>query len=74
MLVDIDSELLEKFDAYRGNVPVTDYISMVLRASLTRPVPHLANDWTPDRAAKQLADRLEVSVADVERRLRTITK
>jgi hypothetical protein len=51
--VTIDRELIDELDRRRASVSRSDYLQMVLSAAMTREHPHLADDWTPERAAKQ---------------------
>ncbi len=37
----------------------SDYVEQVLHAALEREHPHLPDDWTPERAAKQRFERLQ---------------
>jgi hypothetical protein len=57
--ITIDRELLDELDDKRGSVSRSDYLQMVLSAAMTRKHPHLAEDWTPERAAKQRYARLQ---------------
>jgi hypothetical protein len=57
--VTIDRELLDELDRRRASVSRSDYLEMVLTAAMTREHPHLADDWTPDRAAEQRYARLQ---------------
>lgn len=56
--VSIDRELLDELDRQRASVSRSEYLEMVLRAALGREHPHLADDWTPERAAQQRYARL----------------
>ncbi len=56
--VTIDRELIAQLDEQRGSVSRSEYLEMVLRANLPREHPHLADDWTPERAAEQRFARL----------------
>jgi hypothetical protein len=40
-------------------IPTTSLLEMVLTAAMTREHPHLADDWTPERAAEQRYARLQ---------------
>jgi hypothetical protein len=57
--ITIDRELLDELDRRRASVSRSDYLEMVLSAAMTREHPHLADDWTPERAAKQRYARLQ---------------
>ena len=57
--VTIDRELLDELDRRRASVSRSDYLEMVLSAAMTREHPHLADDWTPERAAEQRYARLQ---------------
>ena len=57
--VTIDRELLDELDRRRASVSRSDYLEMVLTAAMTREHPHLADDWTPERAAEQRHARLQ---------------
>jgi hypothetical protein len=57
--VTIDRELLDELDRRRASVSRSDYLEMVLTAAMTRQHPHLADDWTPERAAEQRYARLQ---------------
>ena len=57
--VRIDRELIDELDRRRGSVSRSEYLEMVLTAALTRPEPHLPDDWTPERAADQRHERLQ---------------
>ena len=56
--VTIDRELIAELDRQRAGVSRSEYLEMVLRANLPREHPHLADDWTPERAAEQRLARL----------------
>jgi hypothetical protein len=56
--VRVDRELIDELDRQRGSVSRSEYLEMVLAAALSRPEPHLAADWTPERAAEQRYERL----------------
>jgi hypothetical protein len=55
----IDRELRDELDPRRASVSRSDYLEMVLTAAMTREHPHLADDWTPERAAEQRYARLQ---------------
>ena len=56
--VTIDRELIAQLDNQRAGVSRSAYLEMVLAANLPREHPHLADDWTPERSAKQRVARL----------------
>jgi len=56
--VTIDRELVDELDRQRGSISRSAYAEMVLGAALGREHPHLADDWTPERAAEQRYARL----------------
>jgi len=56
--VTIDRELIAELDRQRASVSRSAYLEMVLTANLPREHPHLADDWTPERAAEQRLARL----------------
>jgi post-segregation antitoxin (ccd killing protein) len=57
--VTLDRELLDELDRRRASVSRSAYVEMVLAAAMTREHPHLADDWTPERAADQRYARLQ---------------
>jgi metal-responsive CopG/Arc/MetJ family transcriptional regulator len=57
--ISVDRELLDQLDRQRGSVSRSEYLEMVLAAALSRPEPHLPEDWTPERAAEQRYERLQ---------------
>jgi hypothetical protein len=57
--VRVDRELIDELDRQRGSVSRSEYLEMVLGAALSRPAPHLPDDWTPERAAEQRYERLQ---------------
>ena len=56
--VTIDRELVDELDRQRGSVSRSEYLEMVLAAALKRDHPHLADDWTPERAGAERYARL----------------
>jgi hypothetical protein len=56
--VTIDRELIAELDRQRSSVSRSEYLEMVLTANLPREHPHLAEDWTPERAAERRFARL----------------
>jgi len=56
--VTIDRELIAELDRQRTSVSRSEYLEMILTANLTREHPHLADDWTPERAAERRLARL----------------
>lgn len=56
--ITIDRELVDELDRQRGSVSRSAYTEMVLSPALGREHPHLADDWTPERAAEQRYARL----------------
>ena len=56
--VTIDRELIAELDRQRCSVSRSEYLEMVLTANLSREHPHLADDWTPERAAERRFARL----------------
>jgi hypothetical protein len=56
--ITIDRELLDELDRQRTGVSRSAYLEMVLTVALRREHPHLADDWTPERAAEQRYARL----------------
>ena len=56
--VTIDRELIAELDRQRSGVSRSAFLEMVLTANLPREHPHLADDWTPERAAEQRFERL----------------
>ena len=56
--VRIDRELIAELDRQRSGVSRSGYLKMVLTANLPREYPHLAEDWTPERAGEQRFARL----------------
>ena len=57
--ITIDRELIDELDRRRTSVSRSEYLEMVLAAALTREHPHLADDWTPERAAERRYARLQ---------------
>jgi len=56
--VTIDRELIAELDRQRASVSRSAFLEMVLTANLPREHPHLADDWTPERAAERRFARL----------------
>lgn len=56
--ITIDRELIDTIDQQRAGVSRSAYLEMVLSAALEREHPHLPDDWTPERTAERLYDRL----------------
>jgi len=56
--VTIDREVIGELDRQRSGVSRSGYLEMVLTANLPREYPHLADDWTPERAGEQRFARL----------------
>ena len=56
--VTIDRELIAELDRQRAGVSRSAYLEMVLTANLPCEHPHLADDWSPERAAEQRFARL----------------
>jgi hypothetical protein len=56
--VTIDRELIAQLDEQRASVSRSHYLEMVLTANLPREHPHLADDWSPERAAERRFARL----------------
>ena len=51
--VTIDRELIAELDRQRASVSRSEFLEMVLTANLPREHPHLADDWSPERAAER---------------------
>ena len=62
--VTIDRELVDELDRQRASVSRSEYLEMVLAAALKRDHPHLADDWTPERAGAERYARLQPLPAD----------
>ena len=56
--VTIDRELIAELDRQRASVSRSAFLEMVLTANLPREHPHLADDWSPERAAERRFARL----------------
>ena len=56
--VTIDRELIAELDRQRASVSRSEFLEMVLTANLPREHPHLADDWSPERAAERRFARL----------------
>ena len=56
--ITIDRELIGEIDRQRASISRSEYFEMLLTANLRRAHPHLADDWTPERAAERRFARL----------------
>jgi len=56
--VTIDRELIADLDRQRASVSRSAFLEMVLTANLPREHSHLADDWSPERAAEWRFARL----------------
>jgi hypothetical protein len=57
--ITIDRELIDAVDHRRGGASRSEYVEQVLTAALERDHPHLADNWTPERAADRRFARLQ---------------